>query len=805
MRAFGLSIFFLVAICGATAPVLSQNIDSLLAIRHAADPQEKMFVHFDKNYYNPGETIWFKAYIFQGLEPAKGSRNFYAELRDEKGVVIDAKNAPVIMSGATASFQLPDSFPRSAVYFRAYTANMLNSDTAFLFVKALKIIHPIKKTIARLPAAPAEIRFLPEGGDLVAGLTGNVAFAATGAGDKPVACQGIVKDGSGKQVAGFQSLHDGMGSFMLTPADGQTYSAVWKDEKGKEYTTPLPAVKNHGIVLAVTEGEGVKYYSLQRRADASAELQNLTVVALQNQQLVYEAKINLTAKQTIRTSIPVAELASGILQVTVFDNNMRPVAERICFVNNSNYEFDADAWLSDLNPVKRGLNRGEVKIADTVAANFSVSVTDADLDVPEPGHDNIVSHMLLTGDLRGKIYDPYYYFFSTSDSVGYHLDLVMLTHGWRRYNWPDLLSGKTTAPRFTETDYLSLTGKVIGSQGGAFEPGLALNGFFKTSDSANNFISFPIDRKGNISAPGMLFYDTAKLYLQFSDKNRQFEPSMLSLGTGLIEPGQVPPPLALSRFIPYDPDTLIANGNLDNNLVQLKMAAKKYKDAKMLENVTVTAKAKTAIEKLEQQYVGGLFTGDGKGFDVINDKSAISSFSVFQYLQGKVAGLQITASGATPSLSWRGGSPAIYLNEMQTDVSQVASLSMSDIAYIKVLSPGSAGAVANSGNGVISIYTRKGGDVQKSDDSKIGVVRIMGYSGVKQFSFPDYANPETDTFYDDRRTTLYWNPFVMLDKTKKRFKFQFYNNDITSRFRIVLEGINDEGKLVHVEKVVSKN
>ncbi|MDQ6609436.1 MAG: hypothetical protein M3Y85_06420, partial [Bacteroidota bacterium] len=46
----------------------SQSLDSLFDIQRTADPQEKIYMQFDKSYYNPGETIWFKAYLFSGIE-----------------------------------------------------------------------------------------------------------------------------------------------------------------------------------------------------------------------------------------------------------------------------------------------------------------------------------------------------------------------------------------------------------------------------------------------------------------------------------------------------------------------------------------------------------------------------------------------------------------------------------------------------------------------------------------------------------------------------------------------------------------
>jgi hypothetical protein len=782
----------------------AQSIDSLLAIQNEADPQEKVFVHFDKNYYNPGETIWFKAYLFEGLNRSMNTRNFYAELRDEKGVMLDRKTAPVIFSGAASHFQLPDSFAKATVFFRAYTIALLNGDTSFIYVKPLRIIQN-KRSLAKVVAAAPEIRFLPEGGEWIQGLPCNMAFIAKGANDLPVNCKGFVKDASGKQVVTFNALHDGMGSFSITPEAGQQYTAVWKDEKGKEFTTALPKVRETGISLTVSGAEGAKKYSLQRQADAPGDLQTLHIVGVLNQQLVYQAKINLSQKTSIAALMPVDELPSGTLTITVFDKNMKPVAERLCFVNNNNFEFDADGWISDLNISKRGLNRGEVKVADTLMANLSISITDADLDVPAGDQDNIVTRMLFTGELRGNINKPYYYFFSTSDSAAYHLDLVMLTHGWRRYNWENVFAGKVNNNLYKESNYLTLNGKVIGS-GSVFAPGLTLNGFMRTMDSASNFVTLPVDRKGNVVSDGLLFYDSAKIYLQFSDKQKAFEPSMLSINNGLLEGNQAPNLAGGAiKAMPYEPDSLTAANNLKANQAQLKVLAKMHKDAHMLENVTVTAKAKSNLQKMDEKYASGLFGGgDAKSFDLVNDPFANSSFNIFQYLQGKVAGLQINASGANPTLSWRGSTPVLYLNEMQTDVSQIQSLSMQDIAFVKVFNPSAAGAIRSSGGGVISIYTKKGGDSNIPGESKLGVVNLYGYSAVKEFYSPDYASSATDVLYEDLRKTLYWNPFIILEKSKKRFKFQFYNNDITSRFRIVLEGLNEEGKLVHVEKVVTK-
>ena len=221
-------------------------------------------------------------------------------------------------------------------------------------------------------------------------------------------------------------------------------------------------------------------------------------------------------------------------------------------------------------------------------------------------------------------------------------------------------------------------------------------------------------------------------------------------------------------FSDISPAAIASNQNI-NKLAQQVNRQQTKKG--VLEAVTVTAKVKTPKEKMEQKYVSGLFAGDATSFDLINDPFSADFMNMFQYLQSKVAGLQITGGG-TPSLSWRGGTPALYLNEMQTDATMLSSTSVADIAYVKVFRPG-ASIVSGGGGGVIAIYTRKGGDSQASPATKgLDAVQMIGYSPVKEFYSPDYATPSERDGLDDVRSTLYWNPSIYLDKARKRIRLR---------------------------------
>jgi len=787
------------------------GIDTMLLNYKKSDTREKIYVHFDKSIYNPGETIWFKAYLSSGVSRSEVSTNFYAELFTDSGRLIGRKTAPVLFSGAHSHFEIPATYAGQRLIFRAFTVAMLNTDTNFLYSKVITIANPGVR-IANKKAPEPKLSLLPEGGDLVAGVEGNIAFKAALPDGVPVEVSGSIVDPNGKEVISFASIHNGMGTFKFLPGEGVTYSVLWKDEYGKEHQQPMQPPATEGVSLQVTDkmsdinGTSIgKSFTITRHENAPDRLKRFILVGIMDGEVMYEARINLTTKTKVSATIATDQLGTGIVQLTLFDINLLPVAERVCFVNNQNFEFDADAWIAELNTDKRKLNIAEVKISDSMPANLSLAITDADLDMPLPMADNIVTSTLLTGDLHGIVYKPYYYFYNTSDSVGLHLDLVMLTNGWRRYNWKKVFSPDSTLPLYMDNRFLSIEGNLAGGAS-TYKTGLELAGFLKTVNSqTSSLIVLPVDRFGKVIQKDLFFYDTAMLYLSYNDKNRVFDPSSFFLSNGLLQVNVRSGLSDAMAGLPYLPDSLVLQKNMLYNAAFLKGLAKQFKNAHELENVTVTAKAKTNVQKMDERYASGLFSGgNSTQFDVANDPTAISSMSLFQYLQGKVAGLQISGMGSGATLSWRGGSPGIYMNEMESDVSMVGSISMADVAYVKVFSPGSSFGFRNGANGVIAVYTKRGDDITSSTDSKMGAVRINGYSAIKEFYAYDYSKPSPDDYYDNLNVTLYWDPMIWLGDNQKRKTIRFYNNDITKRFRIVLEGINEDGRLVHIEKVISK-
>jgi hypothetical protein len=789
--------------------VNAQKLDSMLNIYANGYPQEKIHVQMDKKIYHAGETVWFKAYIFSGADPSLLSRNFYAELSDPSGAILQRKVYPISESSTAGSFDLPKKIDSRHLHFRAYTTWMTNFDTAFYFEKDIRIYGKDDSAgVVTLVPREAKIQFFPEGGDLVAGVENMVALKANDQFGLPVPVKGVIQDHTGKELLMFTSVHDGMGRFLLTPDAGDSLVAVWKDEGGIEHRTGLPAAKPIGVVLRAIPGNQKVLFSVARSTDGGPELKRLTIIAHMHQHMVYKARINLEENFMSGGTIPTGQLPSGVLQLTVFNGDMVPVAERVVFVNNHDYLFNPEISVQIKGVTKRGKNSLVIDVPDTLRSNLSLAVTDATADGEFPDDDNIVSRLLLTGEVRGYVHDPYYYFASSSDSLINMLDLVMMTHGWRRIKWDALVRGQVPAIKNPEQDFLSLKVDVLGVDSYKIAQNESLNVILRRKDSSTQMLSIPHITGSKFGVTGLVFFDTARAFYMFNVNHGLADQAAVTFNTGLLKGARGAKPLftAFEGWTAEDSVYLRRNRFISQEIVRVKPVDDQK--VKTLTSVTVTGRVKTAAEKLDERYASGMFSsGDAYTFDLVDDPLASAMMDIFQYLQGKVAGLQITTGqgpGGAPSLSWRGGKPDLYLNEMQVDASQLQNTPVTDIAMVKVFRPGSGVGFGGGAGGTIAVYTKKGGDNNTTDPSFKGLPRalLVGYSAPKEFYTPNYFENSASNETEDLRTTLYWKPYVLTDKENKRVNVDFFNNDISKKLRIVLEGFNEDGKLTHIEQII---
>ena len=799
---FFLSLFFIAISSNA------QKIDSMLAVYHDNYQPEKLHLHFDKSVYNSGETIWYKAYIMAGDEMSDYSRNFYVDWYDDLGQLVKHTIQPVYQSSARGQFDVPAGYSGDMLHIKAYTRWMLNFDTAFVFTKDIQVVHAGKTARSKpKPSLATSIQFFPEGGDLIAGVTSNVAFKAVNQAGDPVSVRGAIVNNANELVDSFATTHDGMGIFSIEPVANEKYSCNWIDQYGINHSNTLPAIKSSGVAIEIQSQKNKAIFLLKRTNDAAAALKSLHVVASINQQMVYNAAINLVARKSAGSEINTENFQTGVMQVTVFDASWIPVAERVVFVNNGQYKFSPEINLVTKRTGKRARNEVEVYVPDTVLANLSIAVTDAGL--VNDSTSNIFSQLLLQGDIKGKINNAAYYFSANDDAVQKKLDLVMLTHGWRRYKWDEIVKNKIPDLRFPmDSDYVQIKGRVMTNGQSSIKSGTSMSLVMQGQGNNKQYFVLPLGSDGSFSQRGIIFFDSARLFYQFGDKR------LNEIATAKFNPGLPLVPYASNIRIPQftgpDSSQLQYSNDFYTNAARVK---KSFDSVVILKEVTVTSKAKSPIDVLDEKYTTGLFSSNnGYQFDVMHDARAKSQLDIFHYLQNVVPGLTMSLpvlgangtedanSSNAPGLNYRDGTPDLFLNEMPVDANRLMQLQMTDVAYVKVFKPPFMGSTGSGPSGAIVVYTRKPEDLNFDQVKGLNNALFVGYTKYKEFYQLDYASEQPKN--PDTRTTLYWNPYLLTDKKNKTVKFQFYNNDMTQRFRVVLEGVNAEGKLARIEKII---
>ena len=814
-----------IAFCITTAFTFTQEGESLtekiiakLEKYRVSTPQEKVYLHFDKPYYMAGETMWFKGYLFDGTlhKIDSVSRVMYVDLIDEtQGKIIASRK--LNCDGSThGDIALPDSLEEGVYQIRAYTNYMRNYSEEYFFHQDFKIYQgSVKNRLtdanAQKMTQVADVQFFPEGGNSVVGLDSRIGFKALNILGKGVDIQGFVLDNTKDTVIAFQSEHLGMGVFNYTPEAQKTYTAYIKETDGKYRPFTLPYAHEQGFTMAVdniSNKEKVKVFisnSSPKSADKSSEI---IVVAHQRGQLCFMAKGNETQK-SFGLSIPKNKIPDdGIVQITLMNAKGEPLCERL-FFNNQNKQINLKITSDKANYKIREKVTVNLEATDAggkpVEGNFSVAVTDASQVVPDPHQENLLTYLLLSSDvsnlsgtdyystLRGNIEQPAYYFEKENINVNRHLDILMMTQGWRRFIWRDLMVDKETKmDSFLETG-LEVSGTALRPNGKIADK-VTLTLMIKNGKNTPQFQMGTTDSLGRYGFYGLDFFDSTQIFVQGIKQNG---------GKNLdvtINPLKVAPKVRIVK-IPYNPMEFNTNDLSDflkkaNDALELEKKLKLNKD-QMLQEVVVKAK------KYEEPDARRIYGKANNSIKVDNVLCA-GATSIFQIIQGRAAGVQVSPDGnGGYSVIIRGVSslmgssePLYLLDGMPVDAGTLTSISPCDVDNIDILKGAEAAIFGSRGSGgVIAILTKRGGnnyDYSKDPASGVTIQKRMGYNVAREFYAPKYDVAIPDHVRPDFRSTLHWQPNVRTDANGKA-SVTYWNTDAKATIRIVAEGVSTQG------------
>src|SRR5579862_4172669 len=136
---FFILAFSITVVGQGTSPVL-QNIVSKLKTYDGNHIIEKAYLSFDRPYYAPGDTMYFKAYLVIGdrHEMSQASGVVRIDLIDPSNNIINNRILKVSKGIATGDFSLPETLASGIYRVRAYTRYMENAPDYF-FDKAILV------------------------------------------------------------------------------------------------------------------------------------------------------------------------------------------------------------------------------------------------------------------------------------------------------------------------------------------------------------------------------------------------------------------------------------------------------------------------------------------------------------------------------------------------------------------------------------------------------------------------------------------------------------------------------------------
>ena len=304
------------------------------------------------------------------------------------------------------------------------------------------------------------IDFFPEGGDLIGGTTQKIAFKAINNEGIPIAVKGNILTDSGDTITSFQSLHSGIGNFMLPTQLDKRYKAVVHAKQGnveilKEFDLPTPRADK--LALTVNTRKNIAYYDVLFPPTGLLQ-KAFYLIGHTRGFILFANRIEPGKRGTIDLSV----IPEGILSLVLLDESFIPYSERLVFVKHAsvNYRVTSDkASYGPREPVSLDISLQDV-MGYPLQGSFSISVTDNHAININTEENNILSHLLLTSDLKGHIDSPGYYFKEDTPRTNACLDNLMLTHGWIRFNIEKLLKDTITPPRYYMEMGQTVSGKV---------------------------------------------------------------------------------------------------------------------------------------------------------------------------------------------------------------------------------------------------------------------------------------------------------------------------------------------------------
>jgi hypothetical protein len=764
-------------------------------------PQEKLYIKTDREAYWAGDTLWFSSLLVDGHLhlPSSISRVSYAEFIHENGEILYTENLLSNENGFSGNhFVLGDTLSSGIYRLRGYTKYMQNFDSEYFFDKPIYILdadeNPALQTVNDW-VPEVKIGVFPEGGTIIAGIEKRVAIQVRDAFNNPISGEGVILNQSGDKVASFKTEHEGMTSVVFTPKAEESYFVQF-NYQNISFSESFPEIDEEGYSMSVIHNYDRVYVVVQGSEGISFENSLLLV---QSRGIISSASYLSREQDFFFASFPKDELPVGINQLTFFDPLGTPRCERLLLSHEQEGRPQMNIELGAESITSRSKIKGEIKLQNVKQrVNGGVNITILPYNEYIDFGENVNSYLSLTSDLEGRIYNPQQYFDPSEPDLIRKQDLLMLTHGWRRFDWDEVTKRNFRKIKSKPETGFTIEGKVSGYVFRKNEKSKKISLTFL--EDVNVELEKESDEDGYFRFDGLEIYDEATAVIRtVPEKKKQ----IVDNNTFIELFGRKAPEVDQKSYAPLntDPNTLFALTAKKDKLDKIKRAY--GNDVIMLDEINIEGKNAADI-----QYKTGYSQPDFRIFPDSLEGSE-SMRSVYDVLKRvSVPGVKVVGVAPEEELVIRnnesGRQKVNYMVDgIMTNKDALRNFNVDNIAMIDILSAERSTLFASSLT--VAIYSKNevyGENYFEAIDPRgWALLEINGFEAPREFYMPDYQNDKM--VKPDLRSTVYWNPYIEIKDGSAAFSF--YTADEKGDFIVIAEGLTTDGvPLVATERFTVK-
>lgn len=616
-----------------------------------------------------------------------------------------------------------------------------------------------------------DIQFFPEGGNLLSAVSQSIAFKAIDANGHSIDVEGHIYDSAHRKITDFQSQYRGMGTLSLTPDPNETYYALIKASNGTEKKVNLPHPQEKGLGLAISSrNDSIR---VEVKTGTSLPTSASLYVLIQNRGRLIAV---FPVQEDFIGELPKANLPAGITHFVLFDADLNVYSQRLYFTpphTDSDFHLQTEKNRYD----RREKVKLRISLKDATqhpkTGNFSIAVTDNNMVPQDSSANHIVSYYLLTSDLKGHIENPAEYFGKAAP----YCDLLMLTHGWTRFDIGNVLKKEPLLPRYNIELEQQLQGyitnyghkRMANAELQVFVPVLKLLGTTKT------------DQNGNFLLREISFPDsTMFLFRGFKEKGGKMVDIHLQSDT------IVPPAL-------YFPTSQPSSATTQEDFFDRFKGSYYFQDGVKIYLLKEVNVIRHRPERSLQKYTGQ-YTDMADQILGQNELSKFTASSIYQLLM-RLPGVYVTGNKVSIR---NGGTPLFLVDGFPFDAEFIEGINPEDVDNVGVIKDGARLAFfgGRGSQGVIIINTKHG---QFTPKATPGLIRSypLGYLEADDFYMPKYEDPAVRNLSEiDYRSTIYWNPNVTTGKDGTA-EVSFYTADLPATYTITVEGMCKDGEILH--------